>query len=285
MPKFGAHAFGWISDWSVEAGNHAIHEAGRTGLDFIEIPLLKPYDFDAPAAKRALTAAGIYATASTVLPRDSHMPDEPEKAKRFLFKCLDGLEAVGGTYLCGCIGFAHGLLKGRAPEQWERDVVAETLAAVAEEAGRRGMSLALETCNRYETYLYNTLEDAQATVLAVRALGCPNIEVHGDTYQMNVEEEGWRKPILATADTLGYMHLSESHRGLVGTGTINWDAVFQALADIHYTGPLALESFAAINKDLIAATCLWRPVNATPDELATKGLAFMREYSAKYGLS
>lgn len=284
MVKIGSHAFVWVPDWTTESGNYVISEAAKVGFDFLEIPLLKPAEFDAAAHKKAIKDAGIEVVASLVLPRDAHMPDEPEKAKAFLFSALDKLEAVGGTYLCGCIGYAHGYLTGEPPKDSERQVVIETLAKVADEAQKRGMSLGLECCNRYETYLYNTLEDAQDTVNAIRAMGYPNIEVHADTYQMTIEEEGFYKPIVACSETLGYIHMSESHRGLVGTGTVNWDQVFRGLVDASYEGPLALESFAAINQDLIAATCLWRPPNGTADELAAGGLAFLREKAEHYGL-
>jgi len=277
MPRFGAHAFVWIADWTTEAG--------KTGFDFLEIPLLKPAEFDAASHKKAIAAAGIDVVASLVLPRDSHMPDKPDKAKRFLFLAMDKLEAIGGNYLCGCIGYAHGLLTGSPPTDAERQVVIETLAEVAEEARRRGITLGLECCNRYETYLYNTLEDAQNTVKAIRSMGFPNIEVHGDTYHMNIEEEGFYQPIVNCAETLGYMHMSESHRGLVGSGTVNWHEVFQGLADANYKGPLVLESFAAINPDLIAATCLWRPPNRPSEVLASEGLRFLREKAEQYGLS
>ncbi|MGZ9220963.1 MAG: sugar phosphate isomerase/epimerase family protein, partial [Anaerolineales bacterium] len=84
MPKYGAHAFVWIDEWTTEKGNYTIAEAGRQGFDFIEIPLLKPQEFDAAAHKQALAEAGIYATASLVLPKDAHMPDQPKRAKEFL---------------------------------------------------------------------------------------------------------------------------------------------------------------------------------------------------------
>jgi D-psicose/D-tagatose/L-ribulose 3-epimerase len=34
--------------------------------------------------------------------------------------------------------------------------------------------------------------------------------------------------------------------------------VFRGLRDIDYGGDLAMESFAAVNEDLIGATALWR---------------------------
>lgn len=285
MPRFGAHAFLWIGDWTTETGNQAIDAAARAGFDFIEIPLLKPQEFDAASHRRALQDAGIGATASLVLPKEAHMPVAPQKAKQFLVSAMDKLVEVGGDYLCGCIAYSLGTLTGKAPTPEERQVVVDTLVEVADEAKKRGVTLALECCNRYETYLYNALEDGQAAVLAVRAQGYDNIELHADTYHMNIEEEGFYKPLVACAETLGYIHMSESHRGLVGSGTVIWDEVFRGLKDAHYRGPLVLESFAAINPDLAAATCLWRPPNQPPAVLAAEGLRFLREGAARVGLA
>ena len=51
----------------------------------------------------------------------------------------------------------------------ERQIVIDTLGVVAAEAKKRGISLGLEVCNRYETYLYNTLADGRATIKAIGA--------------------------------------------------------------------------------------------------------------------
>ncbi len=282
MPRYGAHAFVWIGEWNTESGNHAIAQAGATGFDFIEIPLLKPAEFDAKSHREALQKAGIGATCSLVLPRDSHMPDQPEKARDFLISAMDKMEELGSTYLGGCIAYSLGTLTGAPPTQAERQTVIDTLKDVAAEARKRGITLALEACNRYETYLYNTLSDTRDTILAV---GADNLKLHADTYHMNIEEEGFYTPLVNAADVLDYIHMSESHRGLVGTGTVNWDQVWQGLADANFTGSLVLESFAAINPALAAATCLWRPPNQPPAVLAGEGLAFLKTGAEKYHLS
>jgi len=282
MPRYGSHAFVWIGDWTTESGNHAIRQTGAAGFDFIEIPLLKPEEFDAASHKQALREAGIEGVASLVLPKDSHLPAQPERAKAFLLRALDKLEEMGGTFLGGCIGYSLGTLTGKPPQPGEREAVIDVLGEVAADAKRRGITLALEACNRYETYLYNSLADTRDTI---RATGADNLLLHADTYHMNIEEEGYYQPIVDAADVLGYIHMSESHRGLVGSGTVDWDEVFRGLVDAHYTGPLVLESFAAINPDLAAATCLWRPPNESPEVLASEGLAFLKAHAAKYGLS
>lgn len=282
MPRFGAHAFLWIDDWTSEKGNRAINEAAAGEFDFIEIPLLRPREFDAAIHKQVLRDAGIEATASLVLPADAHMPEQPEAAVTFLIEALDKLEAVGGTYLCGCIAYHLGRLTGQPPTASERQVVVETLAVVVAEARKRGITLGFEVCNRYETYMYNTLADGRE---AIKQVGADNLQLHADTYHMNIEEEGFRDPLVDAADVLGYIHMSESHRGMVGSGTVSWDEVFNGLVAAQYTGPLVLESFAAINPDLAAATCLWRPPRHEPGVLATEGLKFLREGASRVGLA
>lgn len=282
MVRFGAHSFVWVGEWTTDSGNHAIEQAGKTGFDFVEIPLLDPASFDVKSHRDALQAAGIYATCSLVLPKDAHMPHNPEGAKRFLVEALDKVEALGSHYLGGCIAYSLGTLTGLPPTAEERQTVVDCLKEVAAEAEQRGITLALEACNRYETYLYNSLADTRDTIQKV---GAPNLKLHADTYHMNIEEEGFYTPILETADVLDYVHMSESHRGLVDTGTVQWDDVWRALAKIEFEGSLVLESFAAINPDLAAATCLWRPTNQPSEVLARDGLAFLKTNASKHGLT
>ena len=78
--------------------------------------------------------------------------------------------------------------------------------------------------------------------------------------------------------------MSESHRGLIGTGTINGEEVFHGLADAHYTGPLVLEAFTANNPSLVAAIRLWRPPKQPPEVLAREGLKYHQAWSEKVGL-
>ncbi|MGD2143371.1 MAG: sugar phosphate isomerase/epimerase family protein [Anaerolineae bacterium] len=275
MPKYGAHTFLWIDEWTTEKGTQAIAATGEVGFDFIEISLLKPGEFDVAANRRALADAGIEATGSLVLPEWAHMPEEPEKARQFLISALDKLEAVGGTYLGGCIAFALEKFTG------DHQVVIDTLGEVAGEAKKRGITLGIEVVNRYESNLFNTLADTREMILAV---GADNLKIHADTYHMNIEEEGFYEPLVESADVLGYMHMSENHRGLLGTGTVNWDEVFRGLSDANYRGAMVVKSFPAVNPDLAAAIKLWRPPTQSSEFLAKEGLSFLREHAQKHDL-
>ncbi|MEZ4630690.1 MAG: sugar phosphate isomerase/epimerase family protein [Deinococcales bacterium] len=279
MIKVGVHGFVFVGGWTTQSGNDAIEQAGQHGFDVIEMPLLNPQTFDAKSHKKALMEAGIEGTTSLALPKDCHMPKYPDKAKAFLMAALDKVEEVGSQYLGGCTAYNLGTLTGQPPTEAERATVVEVLGEVVAEAKKRGIRVALEACNRYETYLYNTLEDARATI---QTIGSDNLKLHADTYHMNIEEEGFYKPIIKTADVLNYIHMSESHRGLVGSGTVNWAEVWKALQEINFKGYLVLESFSAINPDLMAATCLWRPPNQSSEVLARAGHKFLREGVSQY---
>ena len=103
-----------------------------------------------------------------------------------------------------------------------------------------------------------------------------NFFLHADTYHMNIEENNFYDPLVKFKDILDYIYLSESHRGLIGTGTVNWAEVFKGLAAADYSGPLVLKSFSANNPDLIAAIRLWHLAEESPEFLATEGLKFLR---------
>ena len=50
----------------------------------------------------------------------------------------------------------------------------------------------------------------------------------------------------------------------------------QALDDIGYDGALTIESFTPDNASIAVAASIWRPLAASPDDLARDGLGFLR---------
>jgi D-psicose/D-tagatose/L-ribulose 3-epimerase len=276
---FGAHAFIWAGEWTPEGAQKAIGGAAEAGLDFVEIPLLRPESIDITATRALLDRYSIGCTCSLGLPKAAHLPSAPEKAQSFLESAVDVAAGLEAPVLCGVL-YAHlGTLTGRPPEQEELEDVARVLKNVARYAAERGVSLGVEAVNRYETYLINLAEQANAMLDRV---GEPNVFVHLDTYHMNIEEKGFYEPIVATGPRMHYIHLSESDRGTPGTGNVHWDEVFRSLKAIDYDGYLVMESFAAINEDLAGATALWRDVVGDPETLIRDGLGFLRGKAAEH---
>lgn len=131
------------------------------------------------------------------------------------------------------------------------------IQGLAEQAAASGITPGLEVVNRYESNLINTAKQALAFIVDV---GADNLKVHLDTYHMNIEEADFTTPVLASGDRLGYVHVGESHRGYLGTGTVDFPAFFGALAAINYQGPVTFESFssAVTTPGLSSTLAIWR---------------------------
>ncbi len=281
MPTFGVHAFTWKGTWTNENAPDTIRLTAEAGFDLLEIPLLHPKEFDAAMVKRELTKHKIRGVGSLALPKDTHLPFYPDRALSFLKLAVDKTAEMGGDALSGCLYCNLGTLTGKPPTKEERDTVCNVLGEVDRYSQQRGVRLGIEPVNRYETYLYNIGTDV-ADLL--KAINTNNMFIHFDTYHMNIEEHTFSAPIKQAGALCGYIHLSESDRGIPGQGNVNWDDTFAGLKAINYKGPLVLEGFADINPDLIGATCLWRPGTFSSNTLATEGLAFIRQKAEKFGL-
>ena len=281
MPLFGAHAFIWAGEWTPEGAERVVRGAAEAGLDFVEIPLLHPENMDVSGTKELLDRYGIECTCSLGLPKPAHLPFAPERAEAFLRGAVDVTGALEAPALSGAIYTHLGTLTGKPPAEDELAEVGRVLKNVARYAAEKDVSLGVEAINRYETYLINLASQADAVLERIDE---PNVFVHLDTYHMNIEEKGFYDPIVATGPRMQYVHLSESDRGTPGTGNVHWDEVFRGLKAIDYDGRLVMESFAAINEDIIGATALWRDVVGDSRALVRDGLAFLREKSAEHGL-
>jgi D-psicose/D-tagatose/L-ribulose 3-epimerase len=282
--RFAIHAYAWTSSWSND-DLWIVDHAAELGLDALEVPLMEPDLVDPAAIRARAEAAGIGLLASLALPEgaDPAAEDEAERAaaEELLVRCVDLTAELGATILTGVVYSAIGKRLDRRPDEGDEMRAAEVLRRVARHAGSRGVTLGVEAINRYETYLVNTAAQA----LRLRELvGEPNVGVHLDTYHMNIEEEDFYSPTLAAVPHLVHVHLSESHRGIPGRGTVDWDGVFRGLADGGYGGVVGLESFVEISEAMKAATYVWRAIAPDSDTLVREGLDFLRGTAAAHGL-
>ncbi len=49
-----------------------------------------------------------------------------------------------------------------------------------------------------------------------------------------------------------------------------------SLRGIHYKGAVCIESFTSANEAIATAASVWRPLAETQDDIAMRGLAFLR---------
>ena len=205
----------------------------------------------------------------------------PEKAEAFLKLALDKASEVGSVFLGGVTCSALGYRSGKPPTRGEYENIAKALKPAAQHARKLGSTLGIEPCNRYETHLLNT--GAQA-LMFLAMLDEPNVTIHFDTYHMNIEEKGIGAGLKATSGKCSYIHMSESDRGVPGTGTVDWEDIFRSLKEISFTGKLVVESFVTLPPEIAAALSVWRPVAKDRHEVLAKGVPFLRSMAKKHGV-
>lgn len=281
MTRLGAHSFLWSADVTPDTVGWLAGQAAAAGLDFVEMPLLDPDNMDPAALKAGLGEPAVGVTCSLGLPAHAYAPENPEAAVAVLERALAIADRLGASALTGVIYGCIGRVSGQPPTAAEWDTIAGVLERVAATARARGLRLGVEPVNRYESHLVNTA--AQGRALLDR-IGADNTFLHLDTYHMNIEEEGFLPPIEASAASLGYLHLSESQRGVPGRGNVAWDDVFRALAASGFDGDLALEAFAHADAKIAAGLSLWRNPVPSVEAVTGGGLSFLRDLGRRHGV-
>lgn len=107
-------------------------------------------------------------------------------------------------------------------------------------------------------------------------VGSPALKLHLDTFHMNIEEKNQAASIRKAGKHIGHFHACGSDRGTPGGDHIAWPAIVQALRDVGYDGEVTIESFTTDVKIIARAAAIWRRIEPTRDEIAVKGLKFLR---------
>ena len=245
MNSIGAHALMWVGGWSEQECRQAIENSRATGYDLIEIPVLDPSTINVTMTRKILEEAGLGAACSLGLGFETDIsstdPDLVARGERLLHDALAVTRDLGAHYLGGVISSALSKYSN-PPTRQGHDNSLRVIRGLAERAAASNILLGLEVVNRYESNLLNTARQALDFISEV---GAENLKVHLDTYHMNIEEADFITPILTSGDRLGYVHVGESHRGYLGTGTVDFPTFFKGLAAINYQGPVTFESFSS----------------------------------------
>jgi len=161
-------------------------------------------------------------------------------------------------------------------KQW--DLVVKNSQEVCKYAEEKGVYIAVEPLNRFETDFLNICADAKKLVEDV---GSPMLKIHLDTFHMNIEEKSLSMAILDAGDLLYHVHASENDRGAPGTGTVDWKGVKDALRNIDYDRYVVVESFTPDVEIIARAASIYRETEKSNLDLAKKGLAFLKALFAE----
>lgn len=280
--SFGVSTWLWTSPFSTASIPELFPKIAAMGYDVVEIAVEDPTLIDVDVVRDALVKYKLKANICGAFGPSRDLTHEDPAVHQHCFDyiaaCLDICVAVGTDFFGGPMYSAVGKARMVPPEQRKKewDLAVHNLRIVCNMAAQRGIKIALEPLNRFESDLVNTTEDV---LRLVKDIQHPAARIMLDGFHMNIEERDVEQAIIAAGDKLIHLQVSENYRGTPGTGQTRWDAYRKGLEAINYKGTVTIESFTPANQELAGAVCFWHPMAESQDGFATEGLRFLKDWA------
>jgi len=277
--RIAASTFIWHSPLTTDILESRLPQLAAWGFDAVELPLENAGDWDVERCAALLTELGLDSVVCSAFPPGRELAGAPEATQAatldYMRAAIDVAVAQGSPLVIGPLYCSVG-------RSWRLDAderaqvnseLRENYRTLIDYAGPRGVKLAIEPLNRYETSVFNTTEQL---LDVIGNLDADVLGINLDTYHMNIEERSFGGALRLAGDRLFHLQVCGNDRGAPGGDLTPWDEVFSALREIGYQGILGIESFSADNATIARAASIWRPLARTQDDLALDGLAFLR---------
>jgi D-psicose/D-tagatose/L-ribulose 3-epimerase len=277
--RFGVSTFVWASPCTTGTVMDLAPKVRSMGFDILEISIEDPELIDVKAVKQVLRDNELDAIVCGAFGRNRNLcssePEPRENATKYILRLIEAASELGSETVCGPMYSAVGKDHLEDPlerrEEWQRAVAG--IREIARAARPNGIRLALEPLNRFETDIINVVSQG---LEFIDETGMENVGLHLDSFHMHLEEKDSALAIRQAGSRVFHFHACENDRGIPGTGQVHWAEIGQALKDIHYEGPVVIESFTNQVKEIARAVSIWREIAPSQDAIAEQGLGFLK---------
>ena len=276
--RFGINTFLFTSPFTNDS-TKLFKTFKKWGFATVEIPIEDPSHIDPAYVKEELDKHGLVCgSACACMGPGRDLRGTPEEQKTAMDYCktlIDQMVVLNCPSLIGpvysVVGKADAVEPAQQKQEWT--LVVENLKQLAKYAETRGRQICIEPLNRFETDFLNTCDKG---LKLIRAVGSKAVKLHLDTFHMNIEEKNQGAAIRKAGKLLGHFHACGSDRGTPGNDHIDWKPIAAALKAVGYKGDVVIESFTTDVKVIARAAAIWRRIEPTRDEIAVKGLRFLK---------
>jgi D-psicose/D-tagatose/L-ribulose 3-epimerase len=281
--EFGVNTFVWVSPCTTQAVRELAPKVKEMGFDILELSVENPDLLDLAEVNKALEMNHLKPIVCGAFGLDRNLCSTNrqyvENARGYIRWLIDAAASLGSPVICGpmysAVGKEHIEDDRERKAEWDRAV--DEIRKLAEYAKPKGIRLAMETLNRFETDMLNVVSQG---LDFIDQTGMDNVGLHLDTFHMHLEEKNSGDAIKAAGKKIFHFHACENDRGVPGTGQVHWDDVAKGLKDVGYNGPVVIESFTSQVKEIARAVCIWREIAPSQDEIASQGLKFLKKLLA-----
>jgi D-psicose/D-tagatose/L-ribulose 3-epimerase len=278
--KFGVNTFVWVSPCTTQAVRDLAPKVRSMGFDLLEIACENPDLIDIQGVKNELVKNDLSAIICGAFGHDRNIssfdPQIRENARTYILWLIDAAAQLGSELICGpmysSVGKDH--LEQSESRKTEWDLAVSGIQEMADCAAVKGVKLAFEPLNRFETDMINVVSQG---FQFIKDVGRENVGFHLDTFHMHLEEKSSAEAIRQAGDKIFHFHACENDRGVPGTGQVRWQEIAQALKSVNYQGPVVIESFTFQVKEIARAGCIWREIAPSQDAIAIQGLKFLEQ--------
>ena len=226
-----------------------------SGFDAAEVCISHYRDLDVEGFKAELDRRGLacsnISTGQARTLEHITLLDDGETLERAQERLMEHIRAAEILDCKVTLGLIRGLgTPGK--EREERTLLARNLEKVVDYAGQQRVKLILETINRYETALFNTVDSCMDFI--ERDLGNPEcVGVHWDVFHANIEDRDFGEAIDRMGDRLMHVHLADSNRWFPGYGHLDFPAIFRLLKAAGFEDYCSFECFNLPSREAILA--------------------------------
>jgi D-psicose/D-tagatose/L-ribulose 3-epimerase len=281
--RLGINTFLFTSPFTTQS-TKLFPQFKKWGFDTVEIPIEDTSHIDPVKVKRELDKNGLVCgTVCACVGPDRDFRGTPQQQKTamdYMKRVIDQMVVLDCPAMIGPVYSSVGRADAVPPTEYKKQwkTVVKNLKTLCKYAESRGKLICMEPLNRFETDFINTCDQA---LKMIKEVGSPALKLHLDTFHMNIEEKNQAAAIRKAGKTLGHFHACGSDRGTPGSDHIDWPGIARALKQIGYKNDVVIESFTTDVKVIARAAAIWRRIEPTRNEIAVKGVKFLRKTLGK----
>lgn len=174
------------------------------------------------------------------------------KRSRVIERLKAHIELASNSSGCVILGGIKGSLdKSGDAEQYSKGM--ETIETLVNYAEPRNVVLLLESINRYEANIFNTVDEG---LKEVQRINSPALRILPDTFHMNMEEVSIPASIVKAGEYVGALHCADSNRLAPGMGHIDFAPIIEAAKTLPNLRYLGVEVLPIPESEYSAATAI-----------------------------
>ena len=277
--KLGVHSATFVEDWSEDIRPY-IKKCHEAGYKSVEVSLLGQDKMKAREIGFLASELNVEITCTTGLSVNEDITSFDNKIRlngeKKLVEAIELTSLMNSSMLSGVVHCAWGISKEKgANKDIKFENSANSLTKITNALEVNNIKLGIEPLNRYETDFINTVDEG---LHLCSLINHSNVGLLLDVYHMNIEEKNIISSIKRAKNKLFHFHVAENDRGIPGSGTLDFDSIFETLKEINYSGNVTLEMFIQANKQTSKDLFTWRDIEVDPYKAIKDSHLFLSKY-------